>query len=795
MFRDIGLEVSLKAFDPFDDQTIVQTAKRIFTDWHPLVADAPSISVMLWVSDGSEILEYQGKDDATFEWCYWLGQASRSQEHADWEIVRRDLSKGPMKYRENPPAVTYGILKKIVHALKDAGSVIFPDKQIRVGETFDPGPEFARSDFKYNRHPEINEGVSFGGKGFVCAYNTLHADARPYAGFPGGIPEGTPFGTFLGRQSQIFLPAMGFDFLWLSNGFGFGSEPWCVEGAIFHDGAFHNARFEQIRHNVLEFWRLFRKECPKIPLETRGTNLSAAIDYATDGVPLKDIYEGNFKMLPPPNSPWAALNYNLGLEIAGHMSRIAKLPDDAWMFRYYIHDPWWANSPWYDRYEGQPYDIYLPLAIGRINQAGSVEKPTHLSLLTIDNSYGKMPSACVNEPIPHLLKGYKDAADAIGPFVWVYPFDEYLTTKEPDALAEMFASDWLITSAINRTFPLNTVVASDYFETQPLSLYKARILVSPIPRAGSALETKLFAFLRAGGKVIFYGALRHASQALLQILHLRLAEDGICGELPITCLSPLCDTLSHGELPQKINHDPVANAGKIYAVEAECASEMQPLVVSGSYVLATASAQVAWIRGTTSASSRHCHNAPAPAEAAYFETELLFRMAAAKLGYRISINRYEPQALHPALTVNRSNGARIFSVCNFNTENDLTISTPDGAPLLIGYETIVKENAAHYRFPRSEHRECRVFVQQEAESLVSCREIPPICDFYHRIILVEGLKDATLRFYKEQTHPNTELLTGYDPVQKKRIFTAGKEEGEYVEYSHLNGCVKFLIQK
>ena len=38
----------------------------------------------------------------------------------------------------------------------------------------------------------------------------------------------------------------------------------------------------------------------------------------------------------------------------------------------YIHDPWWINSPWYDRYDGSPCDIYLPMAISRINADGRV---------------------------------------------------------------------------------------------------------------------------------------------------------------------------------------------------------------------------------------------------------------------------------------------------------------------------------------------------------------------------------------------------------------------------------------
>lgn len=104
----------------------------------------------------------------------------------------------------------------------------------------------------------------------------------------------------------------------------------------------------------MDFWRLFRKECPNLRVETRGTNLTVGIDFATDGVNYQALYSGSFDFLPPPNSPWAALDGDFGLEICGYLSRIARLPEQDYLFRFYVHDPWWVNSPWLDRYEGQP---------------------------------------------------------------------------------------------------------------------------------------------------------------------------------------------------------------------------------------------------------------------------------------------------------------------------------------------------------------------------------------------------------------------------------------------------------
>lgn len=47
-------------------------------------------------------------------------------------------------------------------------------------------------------------------------------EGAKYAAFPDGIPDGTPPGTFLGRQVNALFGALGFDFRWFSNGFGFG---------------------------------------------------------------------------------------------------------------------------------------------------------------------------------------------------------------------------------------------------------------------------------------------------------------------------------------------------------------------------------------------------------------------------------------------------------------------------------------------------------------------------------------------------------------------------------------------
>ncbi len=510
MFENITLEMSLKPFKKTDEVYIRKICAGIFEQWRPLLKNRPRISVMLWVGDGSEILDYAGKLNDEFEWARFVGTANLPSL-PDGKPPETSLHENRQDYIPDAPRMTYGILKSIVSHLKSEGKKAFPEAVIRIGETFDIGPEFAISDFKYNRHTEIcsfTSGVDR--KGFVDATARLHGDDRGYAAYPNGIPEGTPFGTFLGKQSEIFLADMGFDYLWLSNGLGFSSDPWVKTGKIFDGEKYHIEKLEATREKVFGFWKLFRAEC-KFPLETRGTNNSVGIDYASDGVPLYDIYNASFDITAPPNSPWAALNDNYGLEIMGHMTRICELPSERFPFRYYIHDPWWVNSPWYDRYDGSPCDIYLPMAISRITADGKVKTANSLGILSIDNSYGELPDSCVNEPLPHILKAEKDAADDIAPLVWVYPMREYTTSFDESLLREMNLGDNFISNAINGGFPLCCVVSTDNFLCHDAKLYERSVIITSVP-VNRDVADKIAEFAKSGRRIIVYGTAEKLSE-------------------------------------------------------------------------------------------------------------------------------------------------------------------------------------------------------------------------------------------------------------------------------------------
>ena len=701
MFQDITLEMSLKPFKRTDGEWIRKVCSTVFEQWRPLLKGRKTVSVMLWVGDGSELLDYAGKADDSFEWCRFVGTANLPDRKPD-EPLEISLHERRQDYIPDPPRMTYGILREIVAQIKAEGKKMFPEAKIRVGETFDIGPEFAISDFRYRRHTEcISSSSGCDSYGFLDVTSTLHGDDRRYAAYPDGIPEGTPFGIFFGKQASAFLKDMGFDYLWLSNGLGFSTDPWKTTGKIFDGERFYPERLSATKQKVFDFWKQFREGCPDLPLETRGTNYSAGIDYASDGVPLYDLYRENLNFVAPPNSPWAAINDNFGLEIMGHMTRTCLLPNDKFPFRYYLHDPWWLNSPWYDRYDGAPSDVYLPMAISRVDETGNVQSANTLNLLSIDNSYGGLPDACVNEPLPHFLKAEKDAPDDVAPLVWVYPMREYTTASDASMLEEMNLGDHFICSAINEGLPLCCVTATDCFLAQNPDIYRKSILISPVPENRAVLE-KLIAVSERCVGVILYGT-----------------------------------------------------AGKLADVRA--------------------------VRNAEKADVR--------------QDAGNLRGLLAKFGYQIDFEKKDPTAKPPTMAIARKDGALFLSAYNCNTTTLAKFRFPLGAPIFCGAEAEILNGCSGYRFSRGEHRECRVFVEQES-GVVSCREAPPKSTRYRRAIRIAGLKNATVRLFSEKgcECAVTTVRTSFTPRYDERFSQVRDERyGTFLEGKNVSGEIWFLI--
>ena len=754
--KSLTLEVSLKPFYALDDRATRDVCAAALQQWAPLIAQAERLAVMFWAADGSEILEYAGDRDAPMEWARFLGNANpHLPVPADPE--KKSLHARHYLYRDDARPITYRRLAAIGAAWKNAAHAIGRD--LALGATFDPGGEFAPSAFKYERHREICLSNTMGQASFVCCYGILGADTRRYAGYPEGIPAGTSLGSFLGRQFRHFAQDLGFDFLWLSNGFGFGLETWKTVGPLFDGAAFHPERAAELSARILGFWRDFRRECPDRGVRTRGTNLGTGTDLASDGTPLRALYEGGFDFEPPPNSPWAAINGDFGIELAGYMSRIAELPPGAgFPFRFYLHDPWWLNSPWIDRYEGQPHDIYLPLAVSRIDREGNVRTAEHLNLLTIDDSYGRMPDRVPLESQPHLLRAWREQADAAGPFVWLYPFDELhdaLTSPSPD-LARLFHTDWFVREAINDGLPLNTVISTRAFDALGADAPRlaGRLLVTPAPLAPEG-EARLLRWLDAGGALLVYGPLEHAP-GLRQRLQLESAEP-LRGELVVRDERPALDYFD-APAPDAFRHRSVMSAGglgervaKGAAVTVIAQQDEQQRALAAEVTL-PGGGRLSWLRGPlplTVSAEEHLPLPDPPAQT--YPLASLVRQALAAQGWTISLDAASREQRRPVLTLHRHQNGWFFSGYMPDTTVGLALRTPWGAPLLIGLEGRLRAGLIHFRFPRAWRHECRVFVEQ-ATGVASAVESCPAQVGVTRRLWLRGLHAATVRFFPPPGH-------------------------------------------
>lgn len=798
-FNNITIEMSLKPFKENTPEYIHQVCNAAFEQWKPLLNHADTVSVLLWTADGSEILEYSGSLAQDLEWGKYAGNPNASHK-VNSGPKSLTLHQRAYTYLDNPPSFTYGDLKNIISAIKEVGRRV-TGKVIRVGETFDPGPEFAISKFKYETHPEICMANTLGAKSFVCCYAKLNADTISYAAYPKGIPQGTLFGTFFGKQSQIFLKDMGFDYLWLSNGFGFGMEPWNTVGAIFNGKDFNGEKIDEIHNEIIDFWKTFRKECPDIPIETRGTNLSTGIDLARDGVDLRSIYNGGYNILPPPNSPWAALNGDFGLELVGYMSHIAELPDERYLFRYYVHDPWWVNSPWLDRYGRQAHDIYLPMSVSRINSQGKVCLPTNLNFLSIDNTYGDMPEQVPEEVIPNILQGRRFSPDQPGPIVWLYPFDEYhdWALNKSEYLPEVFYGDWYMRQALNEGFPINTVTSTTIFSnlmSKQDSSLMGSILVTIVPDAGSRLESDLIDFVRQGGRLIVYGPVERASDKFLDFLNVDRVKP-VSGTFHLKLSMPFDD----GNYAKLLRHDELMSAGGIETTikdhNPQSKSLAQAIIDGKKRDIAVYNCRPEWnggavcyVRATNSASYKGGSLLTPDNKNEYFLGGSLMRYALMAFGYSINYHKPAKDIASPVNVISRNRNGFIFSGYVPNQTATQSFLFPKGAPIFTGTETILTDGSANYSCPKSWNKECRIFVRQK-EGMISCWEIPPVEFGIKRKIGVRGLKDATLIVYPESDLDNYYFCPGSSeyPDKSKTYNSVLKKDstGFYFEYDNVSG--------
>ncbi len=773
-WKKLDLEVSLRPFRGMTDAAFRIGATVIFDQWLPLIKEADTVSLMLWAADGSEILDYNSVMSDAFEWGYWIGTAcaKKYRPPIDVPLEWQDAHHNPKPFMPNPPVWHYDDLFRLLGILREEFRCRF-QRELRLGAVFDPGPEFAVSSFKYDRHREILGRM--GGGAFINCCAELLPDERPYAGFPGGIPRGTSFGSFLGRQVQIYLTDLGFDYIWFSNGFGFGEETWSALGPLFNGrDEFKCENAPAIEENIRKFWRDFRSECPEFPIEVRGTNMSTGIDLGSDAVPTREIYREVKNLVAPVNSPWAAILDDFGTEMVGWMSHIAETPRGSdYSFRFYVNDVWFRNSPWIDLYGRSAQDIYLPLAVSRITAEGVTEPAAGLRLFTLDNGDGEMVDTVAAEVIPPLLSMRRTAPDQPGVLVWLYPFDEYHDlAADPERIGEIYAGDQFIRGAINCGLPLNTVVSGKNFLESGNSnprLYDGRVIVAPtIFTVNPAIIAALEKHLASGGGVIFYGPAR--GEAIESLLKLEPAEPLPDGELEATGLGPInhLGLYSGGAIDRQTKPGSSARVIAEYEHRFIDTNPRYPHISSRRLPAVTelqrpewGSGKAVWVRGTSSLAWTDMNGLTFNDSRKYRRPESLMLTALSEFGYRISFAG-EPGLPPPRLALRLHKNAFYLSGYGSNVTMTQRLRFPDGAPVFTYADLRQSRGDAVYPIERAMNYECRIFVDSPDDTPIRCRTRTSRSSDVKRRLLVYGLQRARVTFRPEPEHVSQVRFYGPD---------------------------------
>lgn len=743
-FERVVLETSLKPFRSFVDADIRETALEIAKQWMPLLDSAHSAAVLLWIADGSELLDWAGRDGDEVEWARWVGFNNTAADPYGHNVTPDRWAK---PYREDAPALDYASIRRVVAGVRAAVHEL-SGLPVEIGATMDSGPEFAQSNFKYERHQEMLADGASSGVGrvirMVRPWNLLNSDDRVYAEYPNGIPADTPFGEFLGRQSRSYLTAMGFDYLWLSNGFGFSSYSWTAFGELFDGNRFASERADEVRGRILDFWTRFNAEVG-FPVEVRGTNFGIGMDLATDGVPARDIYANGVVRMPPPNSPWGPLNRDIGIELTGYLSRIARLPGEGFPFRFYVNDPWFWQTPWRDFYHGEPFDIHLPLSLSRIGSTGAVELASQLEILSVDTERGELNAADAAEVAMFIARSRTAAPDAPPPLVWLYPFDAYhdVLEQQPRQLDQLFFEDWLLSAAVNHGLPIGAVVdvvdAPGAIRTGALD---ESVLITPASGLDDSGLNAVLEALQRGIDVVVYGSLVTRPDAAASLFGLNHSGGEVSGDLE----------LSGGLGEGTVRHAPVLSGGPITEL-LDASSESTVLAMLGDRPYAVerhiGEATVRWLRGSSDFDSapedEHGLRSPRAVDRAQFTSgAALLGTLVARTDWQVRSQLATSQSAPPVVTFSRHQGSLRVSGYFADTTSRVGLRTPNGAPILIGRSARVRSDEAVYQFSTTMHEEARVYVSQSEETTVECTELAPFPFGAERLIGVRGLLDATV---------------------------------------------------
>ena len=209
--------------------------KEFFDHYWEWIERSDEVVLNFATGNGDHILNYRGLDhvDDTFDWarynCFGGAESDPFAHNTDWLTrVREGGERSGNPYMAGPMFIlseallSYRVLANIYRAFREEAAR--RGVTLILLEYLEPGPEFCRSAWKTERHPEGALGKADAGgniaAGLIDVCSTLHEDARPYAAYPEGIREGTITGDFVAGQAATFVNDLGLDGIFLGNQFG-----------------------------------------------------------------------------------------------------------------------------------------------------------------------------------------------------------------------------------------------------------------------------------------------------------------------------------------------------------------------------------------------------------------------------------------------------------------------------------------------------------------------------------------------------------------------------------------------
>ena len=144
LFRHGALEVGPKVLFRKDDAFLDGFFTELFRSYRQLLKHADAVSLLFWLGDGTEILQFSGDPAQPIAWARWQGFAHPAG----------DPPRPPVLYADHPVELDYADVKRIVAAARRACADVF-GKPLSFVLPFDPGSEFTEAPFRYERHPEI----------------------------------------------------------------------------------------------------------------------------------------------------------------------------------------------------------------------------------------------------------------------------------------------------------------------------------------------------------------------------------------------------------------------------------------------------------------------------------------------------------------------------------------------------------------------------------------------------------------------------------------------------------------